>query len=142
MCVSSEATAGGGVVKQTAASEEAPPQVTMTGASGTSEPWSGSWGLSQSSQLLLLSLFRHVTGVRDHPHNPPAAAHPGGFWDMLFSDAQWKVSCRRLEPRLAVLAVCVAASTSQTQQIYNHKGTEVNIFKTKLIKRTTKNNTG
>lgn len=35
-----------------------------------------------------LSLFRYVTGLRDYSNNPSAAAHPGGFWDMLFSDAQ------------------------------------------------------
>lgn len=50
-----------------------------------------SFNVSMWRHSFCLSLFRHVTGVRDHPHNPPAAAHPGGFWDMLFPDAQSKV---------------------------------------------------
>lgn len=37
MCASSEATVGGGVVNHAADSEEVPPQVTLTGASGNTQ---------------------------------------------------------------------------------------------------------
>lgn len=48
---------------------------------------SGGCGLVQHLTVRL-SLFRNVADLRDYSHDPPAAADPGGFWDMLFSDAQ------------------------------------------------------
>ena len=61
--------------------------------------------------MFSLHLFRNVTGLRNHSHNPPAAAHPGGFWDMLFSDVEQKVKLHfpaaSFAPAEEALCVCV-----------------------------------
>ena len=100
--VSSVATPGGAVVKQPAGGEDVPPQVSVTGASGTDVTVAVTLCVcvfvcvcvcarARNEHACRLCVFRAAARLHHHTHNPPAAAHPGGFWDVLFSDAQQKV---------------------------------------------------
>lgn len=73
------------MAKESADTEDVPSQVTTAVSSGN---MTGAADQHQQVQFLnRCSAFRNVTALCHHSHNPPDPAHPGGFWDMLFSAA-------------------------------------------------------